>query len=107
MLYFAKVGKESQIWGPLVEKACAKMKGTYYDSGGGFTQSGLRALVGCPVYDFKSEDNYEFPTEVWQFLKGADDLDWIMNAATSGTSDTEKNECGIAQAHAYSVISIF
>jgi hypothetical protein len=37
----------------------------------------------------------------------ADSLNYIMGAATAGTTDTTYNSCGIAMSHAYSLISAF
>lgn len=106
-LLFAKLGSESQIWGPLVEKAWAKMKGSYDNADGGFGVSGTRALIGCPVYYWKSEHNMEFTTEVFEFLLRADGLDFFMSADTGGGGDDTRNECGIANSHSYSIISAF
>ena len=49
---FAKVGPSKQFWAMLLEKAWAKVKGTYEHADGGFVQNGLRALIGCPVYSY-------------------------------------------------------
>lgn len=38
---------------------------------------------------------------------GADALDYIMGAGTSGGSDQTTNSCGIANGHAYSIVSAF
>ena len=83
------------------------MKGSYENADGGFSETGIRAFVGCPVYGYSNADNTEFPEEVWEFLKTSDELDWILSATTNGGSDEKKNECGIAMSHAYSIISIF
>jgi hypothetical protein len=39
-------------------------------------------------------------------MKAADDLNYLLAAGTFG-SDTNKNQCGIAAGHAYSIISVF
>ena len=38
----------------LLEKAWAKMKGTYTHADGGFVENGLRALIGCPVMSYNT-----------------------------------------------------
>jgi hypothetical protein len=47
---------KSAMWGPLLEKAWAKLKGSYEAADGGFLESGMRALTGCPVFSYKSSD---------------------------------------------------
>ena len=53
---------------------------------GGFTQNGLRALVGCPVVSLDAEG--QDPDVMFTTLKTANDLNYIMAAGTVGTSDT-------------------
>ena len=42
------------MWGALLEKAFAKVKGTYTNADGGFAASGLRSVVGIPVFSYKT-----------------------------------------------------
>jgi hypothetical protein len=40
----------SAMWAPVLEKAWAKIKGSYAIAGsGGFTSNGMRAILGVPV----------------------------------------------------------
>ena len=39
-----------EMWGPILEKAWAKVRGSYTNADGGFTENGLRALTGSPVF---------------------------------------------------------
>jgi hypothetical protein len=82
------------------------MKGSYSNADGGFVHSGIRALLGCPVFGYNSEDQTNY-SSVWRFLKAADDLNYILGAGTDGVTDINTNQCGIATGHAYSVISLF
>jgi hypothetical protein len=95
------------LWGPLLEKAWAKVKGNYGQADGGYTGNGIRALTGAPVYEYFTEDlvNRE-PDEIWETFRVADDLDYILTAGTFG-SDDSLNSCGIANGHAFSLISVF
>ena len=95
------------LWGPLLEKAWAKVKGNYAQADGGYTGNGIRALTGVPVYEYYSEDlaNRD-PDEIWEVFKVADDLDYIITSGTFG-KDTTLNKCGIANGHAFSLISVF
>ena len=41
------------MWGIIAEKAWGKVKGSILTSGkGGYAGSGLRSLVGAPVFDY-------------------------------------------------------
>ena len=54
--YFARIGKNNQIWAMLLEKAWAKMKGSYAQTNGGFVVSGLRMLTGAPTFTYQLSD---------------------------------------------------
>ena len=105
-LYFSDIGENQTIWGPILEKAWAKMKGSYSNADGGFVHSGIRALVGCPVFGYKNALQTSYTT-IWTFLKAADEINYILGSGTGGTSDQSVNECGIATGHAFSIISLF
>lgn len=51
---FARIGKNKQMWAMLLEKAWAKIKGNYLMANGGFVENGLRALLGCPIYGYRT-----------------------------------------------------
>ena len=44
------------MWVPLLEKAWAKIKGTYQNSDGGYLQNGLRTLTGAPLFTYPTRD---------------------------------------------------
>jgi hypothetical protein len=46
------------------------------------------------------------PSNIWETLKSADDLNYILAAGTSG-SDAYYNNCDIVAGHAYSILSVF
>jgi len=47
---------KTAIWGALLEKGWAKVKGSYNTADGGFVTTGLRSLIGVPVFDYKVSD---------------------------------------------------
>eukprot|EP00356_Strombidium_inclinatum_P007169 CAMPEP_0170484982 /NCGR_PEP_ID=MMETSP0208-20121228/4355_1 /TAXON_ID=197538 /ORGANISM="Strombidium inclinatum, Strain S3" /LENGTH=273 /DNA_ID=CAMNT_0010758501 /DNA_START=606 /DNA_END=1427 /DNA_ORIENTATION=- len=112
-LLYARLGDMSvdsaAYWGPVIEKAWAKLKGSYFASEGGFIQNGLRAMVGCPVFSYWFEDITTTPVDLWTELQEFDEnTNFLMGASTdSGVSDSYVNSCGIAEGHAYSIISVF
>lgn len=102
---------ENAIWAALLEKAYAKIIGTYTHADGGYTANGIRTLTGLPVYEYYSSqfgENDSSLEEMWDLLMDADDNDYIMGAGTSGDGDDSySNDCGIAKSHAYSIVAAF
>ena len=105
---FGQMGKQNALWGMIIEKAWSKVKGTYTHIDGGFTQNGLRAVTGAPVFSYFSKDiKFNQQGILWEMVHLADEAGYLMSAGTDGDSDTKVNSCGINQAHAYSIISAF
>lgn len=108
-----KFGKESlddrAIWGSVLEKAWAKARGNYVRANGDTNVNGISTLTGVPVFDYKCSDittNSEV-TSAYNLMKAGEDAHYIMSAQTAGGTDTTYNRCGIANGHAYSIISAF
>ena len=100
------------VWGAILEKAWAKVKGNYLQAGaGGLTPNGLRALTGYPVFEywtteFKASDGSL--DDAWDLIKEGEASDYIMAISTGGEgNDLVSNDCGIAESHAYSLITHF
>ena len=77
-LKFAQAGEDSSIWGALIEKAWAKLKGSYLSANLGYVSSGLRALVGIPVFDY----DVSTTEGAWELLKAADESAFLTVAIT-------------------------
>ena len=69
----------------MLEKAWAKVKGTYTMADGGFVENGLRALMGCPVFGYRTSG--QNADTVFSTLQAADNLNYVMGAGTIGESD--------------------
>jgi hypothetical protein len=99
------------FWPAFVEKAMAKVKGTYEGAEGGFNVNGIRFLTGAPVFSYLIEDigtaDGQTLDATFDFLTAANNANYPMAAGTTGGSDTGRNDCGIAEGHAYSVIHTF
>lgn len=110
-LVFSSPSKDGDaLWGALLEKAWAKVKGNYVISEGGMTATGIRALTGAPVFDYYTYDFSSSSTamdDMWDLLVDADAKGYVMGAGTVGSGDAYSNDCGIAMSHAYSIISVF
>jgi hypothetical protein len=105
---YAHIGDDASIWGAVLEKAWAKVKGSYESSyWGGLMTNGIRALVGSPVFtyyldDEEAEENAE---AFWNGIKAADDLGWLMGVYTWGWK--MYNENSLQNDHYYHLISAF
>lgn len=40
------------MWAPMLEKAWAKIKGSYFNMDEGFVENTMRAIIGVPVYSY-------------------------------------------------------
>ena len=97
------------MWGPLLEKAWAKVKGSYSNSEHGFAANGIRALTGAPVFSYYTK-NMKTSTEIdaaFFSLKEAALGNYIMAAAVGGVHNSQVNDCGIYKAHAYAILTAF
>jgi calpain-5 len=98
------------MWSTIIEKAWAKIAGNYELANGGYLESGLRSMTGVPVFTYWGDDilNTTASAKLWATMKAADDVGYLLSAAVYQTDTSSvKNQCGIIQSHAYSVISVF
>ena len=77
------------MWGPILEKAWAKVKGSYANTRGGHVVNGLRSLTGIPVYYYKTSKliSAALVDEAMTMLKEADKLNYLMGAQVDGGGD--------------------
>lgn len=54
-LKFAQQSRSGLMWGPILEKAWAKIKGMYGNTRGGHFVNGLRTLIGIPLFAYKTK----------------------------------------------------
>eukprot|EP00755_Sulcionema_specki_P033693 Sspe_Gene.20635::Locus_7590_Transcript_1_1_Confidence_1.000_Length_2012::g.20635::m.20635/K08582/CAPN15; calpain-15 len=114
-LYARSNGREH--WVTLLEKAYAKVKGSYGALIGGNIVNALVDLTGCPceMIDLQEVKDKE---ALFARLRRADRLNYLLGAATPGDDDTytaEKatdeqtlklKEAGFVPGHAYSIIEV-
>jgi len=48
-LVMGNIGEDSALWGPILEKAFAKVAGNYEMASGGWVEEGFRMLTGAPA----------------------------------------------------------
>lgn len=110
--FLAHTGDDDSIWGPLLEKAFAKFHGNYQHIEAGNPSYSVRTMTGSPYLmlfnfngEFYGQENIEIDY-LWDVINHYDGTKAILQAGTPGTGDDQvQNEYGIANSHAYSVLS--
>ena len=97
---------EGELWVSLLEKAWAKLHGSYARTESGQPKFAFSQLVGLPGNHFNHNEKRDDLEKFWKLLKIADQQNYFMIAITPGKGEN-KNTSGIISGHAYSVISVF
>ncbi|CAF1201379.1 unnamed protein product [Rotaria sp. Silwood1] len=97
-----------QLYVPLIEKACAKLFGSYASLEGGSTAEGLQLLTGAPcdrINLHPSNEMLDFDI-IWAKLLSACESKLLIGAST-GCSETNRSEyklVGLNPNHAFTVL---
>ena len=99
----------NELWVMLLEKAYAKLVGSYMRLRGGWAHEGMSDLTGCPTttYEFETTADKEF---LWRKILAMDVKGALIAAATPGQdmwteARRPEHEGGLVPGHAYTVIS--
>lgn len=99
-----------ELWPILIEKAYAKLFGSYSNIIGGHPDEALAHLTNAlPMrYSFKKEEVKKMYTsgELWNKLELMRAQNWLMGAASPSGSDSNKSSLGVVYGHAYSVMDV-
>jgi calpain-15 len=96
-----------EIWVQLLEKAWAKVNGTYENIISGMSGEGLRAFTGAPCFywNHKEEDK----DVLWDKIKNGETNNYFMCAGTLSKREVTKrvdyDKKGLVSGHAYSLLS--
>ena len=105
---FAKVSPDGALWGPLIEKAFAKLNGNYEAIVGGDPRSSIETLTGAPAEDY-THDDLVSPDDrsagVWLFDLVTTAI--AANGMVSAGTGSSGSSTGMVQGHAYTVIDTF
>jgi calpain-15 len=105
----------NELWVLLLEKAYAKLHGSYGLLRGGWASEGMIDLTGCPTesIDFAKDSGKQLLGDdgLWPLLKFEDENGSLISASTPGEDRwTEvggpKKQGGLVPGHAYTVIQV-
>jgi len=93
----AHVGDDKALWGPLMEKAFAKLHGNYEHLVGGWMSYGVSALNGSP-HESVWHNELKSKEHIWKYIKSHDDDRNILTAGLlppAGSSCYEEHPVGL------------
>lgn len=103
----------NELWVLLMEKAWAKVFGSYQRIEAGTSGEALPCITGAPIEVFFHEEQKENDSlsYLWEKLKASDKKNYIIGTSVSSdqsnSSGQKMNSVGLVDAHAYSLISVF
>lgn len=101
---FGHVGSDSSIWGPILEKALAKVHGNYHHIAEGNPREATLTLAGSPS-DYQVHNRVSME-QIWSSLVEHDSNDDLIFFNTPVWPDgAATNACGLATGHTYVVLS--
>lgn len=83
------------MWGPILEKAFAKIHGNYDHLTAGDPRSAARALNGSPSIQYPHSKSTSTVDFIWNELLTRDKAEEMLFLITPGTSDALTNSCGL------------
>lgn len=108
-------GNGNELWVLLLEKAYAKLHGSYRNIVGGIPSEAMMDLTGCPTISFMFTEEKVVDMiqngKLWSLMKSYDKEGYIMSGGTPGQDiwtegggPSAEQSGGLVPGHAYSVI---
>ena len=109
-LIFARC-KGDEFWVALIEKAYAKLLGSYTRLPSGSTYKVMHTLTGAPASNFDHDpfrNDENLKDAHWERLKSCDKQHMMMCLSSNqGESPEEQGADGIVRGHAYSLLAVY
>ncbi|KAG1935838.1 calpain-1 catalytic subunit [Pimephales promelas] len=107
-LLFVSSKTSNEFWPALLEKAYAKVCGSYADLNGGLMSEALMDFTGG-THMYYSPDYNPPPADLWKIMECAFTSKALICCATNAATTAEEKEKlhGISEEHAYTVTGIF
>lgn len=111
-------GHNNELWVMLLEKAYAKLRGSYATLCGGRMYAAMIDLTGAPYreIDLTSVENFEMMVDnsMWELLLSNDAMGYIQSAASlgedhmsvGGDRHAEEGSSGLVGGHAYAILRV-
>lgn len=104
------IGNDNELWVLLLEKAWAKIYGSYASIEAGLTREALHDLTGAPTEYFNIQPEARCPEneDAWAALMNGEKNNYIMTAGSddlSGDGQDNITKIGLVGSHAYSLLS--
>lgn len=99
---------DGELWVSILEKAWAKLHGTYARTAGGMPYFAANHLTGVPTESFDNAEylgNRQKAEELFDRMDEADRKNYTLMAASPGSGERDLGS-GIAAGHAYSIVEI-
>jgi calpain, invertebrate len=109
LVFCSNTSELNEMWGPLLEKAYAKLYGSYENMEGGQTNDALIDMSGGiqENYDLKKIDS-KTRRELWDVLKKGFDFHSIMGCSIIPDANTREARManGLVKGHAYTITKL-
>jgi len=107
---FAKSGKKKECWVQVIEKAYAKLHGSYDAIEGGFVNDGLVDMTGGMGGQMRLSDT-SVKKEIndgtfWATLRSLNSDGHLLGCGSGAGKDTDISDMGIVKGHAYSLLRV-
>lgn len=101
---------EEEVWPLILEKAYAKLHGSYEAIEGGWVDEACADLTnGAPgrfAFEEEEVEQMKVSGALWQKLLEFIDKGVLLGAGSTSGSDTESTQLGIVKGHAYSILDV-
>ena len=85
------------MWGPLLEKAWAKLRGGYIVAREGMIINAVRSIVNAPIFTYFSSEltTTQKIDDLWTLFATAYTQNYIMGGGAINPSASGLNQCGL------------